>query len=302
MDTDYIAALIRRGDLGRARDVAQAIALLDGGELGRVVIVPAEHLAHYLGCSQRQVERLIASAVRYALVERIGKQGLRRCRIPEWRRSEMRAQTDALRRDIPPIDGGIAPTLHGGINRRSTAETAAERRGPYMAETDRRSTAETATSVGSPSHSPSFDVSEEVRKKKPPQRASSTDSFSNIQSDSTSNAHGWAYVAARNACTLLGLNASDSNGIAAELKKHSDEPDRASALSLLEDICNDQPDGGWPHGGAIVNEIRGRWNAWTSGPAGPAYQAFVPPKMESIEDAIGWDETQDAEEGPTDVP
>lgn len=308
MDIEYIAAIIRRGDLGRAAHIALAIAIATDCRFGPVVKAPIAELAEMLGCSPRQVERLKAKAVRWRLVEAVGKQGLRLTHPSQWRYNPL-SDDDALRRHSArhkAADTAVERRDNDDVERRDN-DDASRRIPPQSVVVPKRrippqSGGDALRRI--PPHQEGFPPDllslRPGKAFRPGEYKEKTNSdggddssasppvcLSDTQSESTDRGDEWAHPEARSICQRWSFASSDANGIASELKRlasthhEGTKRGRESVLALVDEIGGESE---LRDGGQLIGALRNRWPEWTQ-PGGK-----LPDAAEILRDD-GWDGT-----------
>lgn len=311
MERGYLAEIIRRSDLGRCRDVALGLWGLAGYQVGVLVQLPvwsadpkAITVASLLACSNRQAERLVSDAIKYGLLERIGKQALRLSHPARWRRNKMNV-SGVSQRNTPSQNSGDAPSQQDGPLRRNTAEelrhdtaensVATQRTPPSQdsgpsarhrtAVSARHGTAVSAASGGFPDpplKEEAFkDVEDLKEKDRPPQTAKDSSRLPDapdLSSQSTSGTDNdlqkWSRPFARQVCERLKFEPSNADPLAAEFRRlakthYAFDEDPAQAKTSVEGLIDQLAgEADLRDGGQLTGALRNRWAEWTSGGGG----------------------------------
>lgn len=277
----YIAALIRRGDLGASRDLALAIAELVSYQPGIVVEVSAAQLAPCLGRGRRTVEDMRTTAIACGLIARVGRSGLSLNSPASWQAPPTPKENSPLLRSEPV---GTMRSEHVEHLRSVTVERIRSAPVSYVESVyfpDLRSEPVSYAEAepvsyglrqGSP-QTPLLKASKDLKDKQPPRTAASTATPSStdclLELDSNANDKKKAFATARHFVNYWALPTSDANGIGAvvlELARRHPSHDVArgldSAVSLLEQLAGD---GSFHSGAEVVGALRNRWGQWVEG-------------------------------------
>ncbi|HUW14488.1 MAG TPA: hypothetical protein VM537_32505 [Anaerolineae bacterium] len=288
MDKDYIAALIRRGDLGRALCVALAFMLEPGWAVGAVLRMPLGRLAHRLNLSYGRAKGLRRILVRHNLLQIVGRQEFRVLPPSAWRRLPMRAGVG-----IQPHNGSESSPING---LKSSPVDGVGIQAPGMESSPKGNGLESRPGAGLESRPPDPPKAvKDLKDKKTdpgtnsnvPQSAkhgSPTPSATGLSSVSTGGEtggetapattpgsgrlHAWSRPLARRICGHRSFSQKDAPALASSfrslVKLHPDwptDPDRAMASleHLLEDL-----DAELHSAGELTGALRNRWAEWTA--------------------------------------
>jgi hypothetical protein len=277
-------ALVKRGDLGRACHVYMLLALLDRGNIGQAIKLPVKDVATFLGCSYSRAKIIRQRAVRYNLVQLIGRSDCRRCPVSAWRRipvqgiqyqsqngtqyeSEVGTQSEAEGHESSPEAPGHESSPRDGVELcpRDRPKTL---RGLKEETKDRPP----ATSHESSPAEPAPDLSSESI---PP------------TAKDPHKLHAWSRPFARQVCERLTIPDNDAPAIAAECRRlakthpgFDEDPDaaKASVEALVQHMGTEAA---FRDGGQLTGALRNRWAEWTAGSGGKEREAWqAPPEHE----------------------